>query len=139
VHVASHGVFGHSAESTFIMAYDRLLKLDELEQILKGSPSQRQRIDLLTLSACQTAEGDDRAPLGFTGVALKTRVRGAMGTLWPVDDEAAAKLMPEFYGALTSGKSKVVALREAQLKLLHTHELRHPYFWSPFILVGNWL
>ncbi len=89
-------------------------------------------VELLTLSACQTAEGDDRAPLGLSGIALKARVRSALGSLWPVSDDAAAELMAGLYRNLgQGGASKAEALRQAQLA--------HPFFWAPFVLVGNWL
>ncbi len=140
VHIASHGVLGQRADQSFILAYDRVLTLDDLERLLQTGPFRDRPMDLLTLSACQTAEGDDRAPLGIAGMALKTRVRGALGTLWPVDDDAAARLMPAFYRSLGhAGLSKGSALQKAQLNLLHDPELSHPYFWAPFILVGNWL
>jgi CHAT domain-containing protein len=140
VHIASHGVFGRTAETSFIMAYDGTINIDELDRLLKSDKFRRQPVELLTLSACQTAEGDDRAPLGLSGIALKARVRSALGTLWPVSDEAAARLMPLFYQSLLQpGTSKVEALRQAQLALLKDKRLEHPFFWSPFILMGNWL
>ena len=139
VHIASHGVFGGTADTSFIMAYDDIINIDELERLLKSNKF-KQPVELLTLSACQTAEGDDRAPLGLSGIALKANVRSALGSLWPVDDAAAAQLMPEFYKVLLQpGTSKVRALQQAQLTLLKDKQYEHPYFWAPFILVGNWL
>lgn len=140
VHIASHGVFGHTADTTFIMAYDGIINIDELEQLFKSEKFQKAPVELLTLSACQTAEGDDRAPLGLSGIALKAKVRSALGTLWPVSDEAASKLMADFYQALSQpGTSKVQALRRAQQAMIENPRFAHPFFWSPFILVGNWL
>lgn len=140
VHIASHGVFGRTADTSFIMAYDNVIDMDKLERLLKSDKFKQNPVELLTLSACQTAEGDDRAPLGLSGVAIKARVRSALGTLWPVNDEAAAKLMTQFYKALSSeGHDKVQALREAQRTLLSDSKLNHPYYWAPFVLVGNWM
>jgi CHAT domain-containing protein len=140
VHIASHGVFGGTADTSFIMAYDGIINIDELDRLLKSDKFKQQPMELLTLSACQTAEGDDRAPLGLSGVALKANVRSALGSLWPVDDAAAARLMPEFYKALQqSGTSKAQALQQAQLTLIKDKQYAHPYFWASFILVGNWL
>jgi len=140
IHIASHGVFGNTADTSFLMAYDDVINIDELERLLKADKFSKQPIELLTLSACQTAEGDDRAPLGFSGIALKAKVRSALGTLWPVSDEAASLLMVEFYKALSQpGVSKAQALRQAQLLLLKQKKLENPFYWSPFILVGNWL
>jgi CHAT domain-containing protein len=138
IHIASHGIFGPNAETTFIMTYDDIIRIDELETMLKAVPRQRSPVELLTFSACQTAEGDDRAPLGFSGMALRANARSAVGTLWPVDDEAAYTLMTSFYrNLLQSGVSKSEALRQAQLELLKNN-LNHPYFWAAFILVGDW-
>lgn len=140
VHIASHGVFGKTADTSFLMAYDNVINMDELEQLLRSDKFAKQPVELLTLSACQTAEGDDRAPLGLSGIALKAKVRSALGSLWPVSDEAASLLMAEFYKALAKpGTSKVQALRQAQIVLLKQKELENPFYWSPFILAGNWL
>lgn len=138
VHIASHGIFGSKAENSFLMAYDDLLHIDDLEILLRAEKFKKNPLELLTLSACQTAEGDDRAPLGFTGVALKANARSAMGTLWPISDEAAFTLMTQFYKNINT-MSKVKALQQAQLSLINRPEMRNPFYWSPFILVGNWL
>lgn len=139
VHIASHGFFSSDADKSFLMAYDDILKLDDLKSFLKKGKDTAKGIQLLTFSACETAEGDDRAPLGFTGAALKADAQSALGSLWPISDEAASQLMISFYKNLMQHKSKAEALRQAQLELLKTDHLRHPSFWSPFILVGNWL
>jgi CHAT domain-containing protein len=140
VHIASHGVLGHSADVGFIMASDAVLDVNDFERIFSSARLRRRPVDLLTLSACQTAVGDDRAPLGLSGIALKSRVRSALGSLWPVSDHATADLMTAFYRALYQpGTSKVQALRRAQLTILRDTRFSHPFFWAPFILVGNWL
>lgn len=140
VHIASHGIFGKTADTSFLMAYDNVINIDALEKLLKSDKFAKQPVELLTLSACQTAEGDDRAPLGLSGIALKAKVRSALGTLWPVSDEAASLLMVEFYRALSKpGISKAEALRIAQITLLKQKTLENPFYWSPFILAGNWL
>lgn len=139
VHIASHGFFSSDADKSFLIAYDDILKLDDLKSFLKKGKDASKGIQLLTFSACETAEGDDRAPLGFTGAALKADAQSALGSLWPISDEAASQLMISFYKNLMQHKSKAEALRQAQLELLKTDHMRHPSFWSPFILVGNWL
>lgn len=139
VHIASHGVFGHDIDSTFIMTYDELLTLDGLQALLRRARGRGEPIELLTLSACQTAEGDDRAPLGMSGSALKARARSALGTLWPVADESAKQVMDGFYRRLAAGGlTRVQALRQAQLALLQQSERSHPFHWAPFILIGDW-
>lgn len=140
VHIASHGVFGSSAETSFIMAYDGILDMNELERLFKSEKYKKAPLDLLTLSACQTAEGDDRAPLGFSGMAIKAHVRSALGSLWPVSDEATSKFMETFYRRLQQpGTTKAEALRQAQLGLLGDTKMQHPFYWSAFVLAGNWL
>ncbi|MRV76801.1 CHAT domain-containing protein, partial [Duganella sp. FT92W] len=140
VHVASHGIFGGSADASFVLAYDDLLTLDRLQTLLSGEQFRRHPIELLTLSACETAEGNDRAPLGISGAAIKARAKSVLGTLWPVDDEAAVQLMQQFYRGLKQRRlSKTQALRQAQLDLIRTAEYAHPLYWAPFSLIGNWL
>ncbi len=140
VHIASHGVFSGTPEESFILTYDTRLDMNDLERLLGSGGFVDKPVELLTLSACQTAAGDDRAPLGLSGIALKSGVRSALGSLWSVSDEAARAVVEEFYTQLrNTGASKARALQRAQLSLLKTERLRHPFFWSPFILVGNWL
>ncbi|MCC2607873.1 CHAT domain-containing protein [Planctobacterium marinum] len=140
VHIASHGVFGNSAENSFVMTYDELLDMNQLEALLNHPKFARAPIDLMTLSACQTADGDDRAPLGISGIALRAKVRSALGALWAVSDAATVDLMTEFYENLKQpGTSKAEALQAAQITLLQQEQYRHPFFWSAFILIGNWM
>lgn len=140
MHVASHGVFGGSADTSYILAYDDLLTLDGLQSLLKSDHFRKNPIELLSLSACETAEGDDRSPLGISGAAIKARAKSVLGTLWPVEDNAAKKVMEKFYRGLAKDHlSKAEALRQAQVELLHNDEFAHPLFWAPFVLIGNWL
>lgn len=139
IHVASHGVFGGTTENSFIMAYDDLLTMDGLQAILKTDRYTRAPLELLSLSACETAEGNERAPLGMAGAAMKARAKSVLGTLWPLEDNAAQAVMTRFYGGLTAGKlSKAEALRQAQLSLIKDANSSHPFFWGSFILIGNW-
>lgn len=137
VHVASHGVFGPSAAETFLMAHNDIITIDRLRQMLAEAGAEGQ-IELLTLSACETAEGDDRAPLGLAGAALRAQAGSALGSLWPVSDDATRILMEHFYRELLAGHSKAQALRAAQLALRGDERFTHPFHWAPFILVGDW-
>lgn len=140
VHVASHGFFGGSPEENFIMTYDKILNMNLLEEYIKPKQFADLPVELLTLSACQTAEGDERSPLGLSGVALKSGARSVLGSLWPVSDSATQVLLSSFYENLNqSGTSKARALQKAQLELIQNREFNHPFYWSAFILVGNWL
>jgi len=138
VHIASHAVFSQRAEGSFILAYDDLLTMDQLQNLLRGRTLEENPISLLSLSACQTAEGDDRVPLGIAGAALKAHAGSALGSLWPVDDVATKTLMVGFYESMSKGDiAKAKALQQAQLALLRNKSTDHPFFWAPFILVGN--
>lgn len=138
VHIASHGVFGGSAETSFIMAHDDLLTMNGLQALLRAEKFQKNPIELLSLSACQTAEGNDRSPLGFSGAAIRARAKSVLGTLWPVEDNAARHIMESLYRGLADGLSKTEALRRAQLALLRQGDSEHPFYWAPFVLIGNW-
>lgn len=140
VHVASHGIFGGSADSSYILAYDDVLTLDGLQKMLSGEQFQKNPIEILSLSACETAAGNDRAPLGISGAAMKARAKSVLGTLWPVDDEAAVTVMAQFYaGVAQRGQTKAQALQQAQIQLIRNPQMAHPFFWAPFALIGNWL
>ncbi len=140
VHIASHGFFGGTAETSFIMAFDDVVTMDGLQSLLRSETQQKNPIELLTLSACETAEGDDRSPLGMSGAALKARANSVLGSLWPVSDQAAKVMMSTFYQGLSGeGITKVKALQKAQRQLIDSTDMQHPFFWAPFILIGNWL
>ncbi len=145
VHIASHGVFGDSAKETFVLAYDTRLTLEDLEALIRPGRYRDQPVEMLVLSACETASGDDesaaRSALGLAGVGLKAGARSTMATLWSVDDEATTLLIKEFYRQIrdSPGISKAKALQRAQLKLFEEWKHDHPLFWSPFLVVGNWL
>ena len=140
VHIASHGVFRGTPEESFIMTFDDLLDMRSLEGLLARTTEADQPVELFTLSACETAAGDDRSPLGLSGAVLKSGARSALGSLWAVSDDVVKELIPEFYDQLSDPEvSKAQALRKAQLKLLQHPQFEHPSLWSPFILIGNWL
>nr|WP_315485971.1 CHAT domain-containing protein [uncultured Undibacterium sp.] len=139
VHVASHGIFGSSADKTFILAHDDVITIDQFQSLLSVDQLNKRPLDLLVLSACETAEGDDRAPLGISGAALKAKARSAMGSLWPVSDLAASQLMQRVYqNYVNLGMSKAQSLRQAQLELMQQPAYLHPNYWAAFILVGDW-
>ncbi len=141
VHIASHGHFDRDADQTFILTYDAKLTLDDLEALIRPSAFRGKPVDLLTLSACQTAAGDDRAALGLAGVAVKAGARSALATLWFVNDQASTALVSDFYSAwnATPAVTKARALQAAQLKMLADRRYRHPCYWAPYLLIGNWL
>jgi CHAT domain-containing protein len=140
VHVATHGEFSDDAERSFLLTWDGHLGMDRLGEAVGHARFRDQPIELLTLSACDTALGDDRAALGLAGVAIQAGARSALGTLWIVNDLASAELVGEFYAQLHAQPvSKAVALQRAQQKLVRDPNRGHPYYWAPFLLIGNWL
>jgi CHAT domain-containing protein len=140
VHIASHAQFNRDIDKTFLLTYEDKLSMGRLEQFLGLSKFRTNAVELLTLSACETAAGDDRAALGLAGLAIKAGARSALATLWVVNDPAAAAVVSHFYRELQSpGASKARALRQAQLKVLEDPRYRHPNYWSAFLLIGNWL
>ncbi|NJO46532.1 MAG: CHAT domain-containing protein [Oscillatoriales cyanobacterium RM2_1_1] len=140
VHLATHGEFSSSAEETFVLTWDERINIDDLRRLLSADFQRLNPIELIILSACQTAVGDDRAGLGLAGIAVRAGARSTIASLWSVDDESTALLMGHFYEALNRpGITKSQALRFAQQQLLQNKAFNHPYFWSAFVLVGNWL
>jgi CHAT domain-containing protein len=141
IHIASHGVFGADADDTFLLTYDERLTLDELERLIKPKLIAKTPVELLTLSACQTAAGDDRAALGLAGVALKAGARSAVASLWFVSDEASSELITQFYRELADDPTatKAQAMQRAQLKMIEGKDFAHPIYWAPFMVFGNWL
>ncbi len=140
VHLATHGQFSSKAEDTFILTWDGRLSLDRLSTLLKDRGSRSDNsIDLLVLSACQTASGDNRATLGLAGVAIRARAKSTIASLWAVSDEATQDLMIGLYQNLAGNKlGKSGSLRQAQQTLMRDPKYRSPYYWAPFVLIGNW-
>jgi CHAT domain-containing protein len=141
VHIASHGQFDRDAHKTFVLTYDDKLTLNELEALIRPSQYRGKPVELLVLSACQTAAGDDRAALGLAGVAVKAGARSALASLWFVNDQSTAAFTSELYGQLSQSSpvSRAKAVQAAQLKMLADRRYRHPCYWAPYLLIGNWL
>ncbi len=151
VHLATHGQFSSKAEDTFLVTWEDRLGIEDLEQWLQSGAARRDGrsfgawrsqspspIELLVLSACQTAKGDAQATLGLAGLAIRSGARTTLATLWSVQDQSTADFMGTFYEQLFGqGQTRVEALRQAQLSLLKGN-YAHPYYWAPFVLVGNW-
>ena len=140
VHLATHGQFSSNPNETFILASDKRIQVSELDYLLKSRGKQRREpIELLVLSACETAAGDNRAALGLAGVALSAGARSTLASLWQIGDESTAYFIDQFYRQLMDGKTTAEALREAQLTMLKTNGYKRPMQWAPYVLVGNWL
>jgi len=161
IHLATHAIFkSGKPDNSYIQLWNAKLGLNDLRSLQWG----KQPPDLLVLSACRTAIGDDQAELGFAGLALKTGVKTALASLWNVSDEGTLALMNEFYAQLGKTKTKAEALRQAQLKLLRgevriegkqlrlsrgtvnlpsnantteVNDLSAPYYWASFTLISS--
>ncbi|MDF5720277.1 MAG: CHAT domain-containing protein [Rhizonema sp. PD37] len=140
VHLATHGQFSSNADDTFILTWDGRINVKQLDQLLRSREGKLIPIELLVLSACQTAAGDQRAALGMAGFAVQSGARSTIASLWSVSDRSTALLMISFYRELSKpGVTKAEALRRAQVALLHQDDYNSPYYWAPFVLLGNWL
>jgi CHAT domain-containing protein len=141
VHLATHGQFSSKLENTFLLTWEGRIDVNELADLLQQRTADpTQALDLLVLSACDTAAGDDRAVLGLAGMAVRSGAHATLATLWPVKDQAASLLMTAFYQALQQpGTTKAAALRQAQRSLIEQTDYTDPFFWAAFVLVGDWL
>jgi CHAT domain-containing protein len=140
VHVASHGEFLADVSESYLLTWDGRLSMGRLGELIGTTRFRERGLELLALSACETATGDDRAALGLAGVALQAGARSALATLWSVNDEVSAKLVAEFYARLSDPTmSRARALQAAQVKVLHMYAYRHASYWAPYLLISNWL
>lgn len=164
VHLATHAAFRPGApDNSYIQLWqNERINLNELQDLgWRDRP-----IDLLVLSACQTAMGDPQAELGFAGLSFQSGVKSTLASLWNVSDIGTLALMHEFYTQLANPTvtTKAEALRRAQVamiqddvriedgQLISSHgrlplpdsleKFRHvdmsgPYYWAGFTLVGS--
>lgn len=140
IHIISHAEFAQNVKDSFIITYDGKLTLDQLESLVKVTQYRQQPIELLTLSACNTAQGDEEwGALGLSGIALKAGAQSSLATLWKAHDFVTYSIIKAFYQQLThSSQSKAQALQAAQQATLESI-YHHPFYWAPFVLIGNWL
>lgn len=142
IHIATHAEFGSEPDKTFLVTgNNQKLTLNEFDTLIRSISRSTDPIELLTLTACKTAVGDDRAALGLAGVALQAGSKSAVASLWAIDDAATAQVSNQFYSELLKPNiTKAEALQTAQLDLLNAGgPSAHPAFWAPYILIGNWL
>ena len=161
IHVASHSEFlPGTPENSYIQFSDRKLGLDQLTKLELDLP----QVDLLVLSSCETALGNEDAEFGFAGLAMQAGIKSALASLWAISDAGTVVLMSEFYQQLKLTSIKSEALRKAQLNMLQQkvyveeNEVRgskikvnlapnindvelqnfdHPFYWAGFTIIGN--
>lgn len=140
VHLATHAQFTGNPDDSYLLTHDGRLSMAQLGEVLGVARFREQPLELLVLSACQTAVGDDRAVMGLAGIGLKAGARSALGSLWFISDDATSELMRIFYKTLKKPRlTKAQALQQAQQAMLDDRRFTHPYYWSPFLLMNNWL
>lgn len=140
IHLATHGQFGADRNNTYILAADGAIHIDELDQLFRSQRQKQANLDLLILSACKTAAGNDRAVLGIAGTAVKAGAQSVIAGLWSLADEPSVLFTKTLYENLGKPNvSRAEALRRAQVALLNTEEFSHPRYWAPYVLVGSWL
>lgn len=163
VHLATHAEFRPGTpDNSYIQFFDQPLGLDAIKQLGWGDPP----VELVVLSACETASGDQDAELGFAGLAVQSGAKAALASLWLISDLGTVGIMGEFYHGLQTAPTKADALRQAQLAMLRgevaiandqiqtrgggielaseildlTQEgqtFTHPYYWAAYTLIGN--
>ncbi len=161
IHLATHANFQPGASSnSYIQLWNSKLRLDQLPELNLSNPP----VQLLVLSACRTALGDEKAELGFGGLAVQSGVKTALASLWYVSDEGTLALMTKFYEQLHTAPIKAEAVRQAQVAMLsgqvkiengqlytpsgtfplppelaqlNKGQLTHPYYWAAFTLIGS--
>ena len=146
LHLATHGQFSTIPEDTFVVTgasdsgVSGELTFGQLDTLIREAAPNADPIELITLTACETATGDDRATLGLAGVAIRAGARSAIASLWKVNDETAAQLINDFYENLKHPSfSKAQALQIAQINAIRANDKdQNPGYWAPLILVGNW-
>lgn len=159
VHLATHAAFKPgNPDNSYIQLWDQRLTLEEMNNLDWQLPN----LELLVLSACETAVGDSNAELGFAGLALRAGVKSAVASLWDVSDLGTLALMSEFYHQIPQSATKAEALRQAQINLLKDNtatvdlsrlqktlgadvadtvqsdsSLSHPFYWAGFSMISS--
>lgn len=158
IHLATHAQFLSSkADGAFIQFYDDRLNLSQIPKLSFDNP----QVEMLTLSACQTAVGNN---LGLGGLSVSSGVRSVLASLWQVSDTGTVPLILSFYSRFALAPSKAIALQKAQLSIINgevkiadnkiigipslaaiplpsnnVNDIKHPFFWASFVLIGSWL
>ena len=142
IHIATHAEFSHAVGDTFLITgNNEKLTIKELDRLIRNVVTKNNSVELLTLTACETAAGDETAALGLAGVAVEAGVKSTLASLWSINDAATVDLITKFYQEWYINQlSKAEALHKAQQQMISQGgKYAHPYYWAPFVLIGNWL
>ncbi len=140
IHWKTHGVFSSDPDETYLVAYQEQISAQDLNGLIQlGSQGGVHPLELVVLSACETAQGDKRAVLGLAGLAARTGTRSVLSTLWTAQDTPNTEFMIRFYQALSQPDTPIAeAVRLAQLSLINDYGYTTPYVWANYMLIGNW-
>lgn len=140
LHLATHAAFNGRTERSFIVANGEAISLPELRAMLGANRLRGQGLQLLVLSACETAVGDDDQAMGLAGAAVEAGAASALASLWEVSDAGTAALMEAFYRHYRAGEGRARALQLAQIELVRGSDGQwtDPGIWGAFTLVGSW-
>ncbi|MEL6248718.1 MAG: CHAT domain-containing protein, partial [Cyanobacteria bacterium J06627_15] len=161
VHLATHGEFkSGNIDNSYIQFWNQRVGIDQVRSLGLNNPP----VELMVLSACRTALGNNEAELGFAGLAVQAGVKTALASLWKVDDVGTAGMMTQFYSSLREEPIKAEALRQAQLAMIQgkiqvkndqmrwsggeialptplkgasSEDFNHPFFWASFTVIGS--
>jgi CHAT domain-containing protein len=139
--ISTHGQFSSNPDKTVLFGWDKTINSLQIRDLLRGK-TDKPELELLFLSACETAKGDKRSTLGIAGIAAQAGARSTVATLWKIKSKSTPDFVKNFYQTLLDPNqiaTKAVALQKAQLALLQSDDYNHPYYWASFILVGSWL
>jgi len=162
VHLATHAVFEPGdLQQSYIQLWNEQLSLAQLGDLQLSE----EEVRLMILSACSTALGDRASEYGFAGLAVSAGSQAALASIWPVSDEGTLGFMSQFYRELREASVPAEALRETQIQMIKGEvgindgvvygpedevladlpelaksgrwDFSHPFYWSPFTMIGN--
>lgn len=142
IHLATHGILNDATPmySQIVLSQEANgATEDGLLEAWEILPLNLQA-DLAVLSACETARGRVSEGEGMIGLSWALFVAGVPTTVvsqWKVDSASTSALMLEFHRQLLGNHSKAESLRQATLKLMHDKQYNHPFYWAPFVVVGD--
>jgi CHAT domain-containing protein/Tfp pilus assembly protein PilF len=143
IHFATHGFIDEAKPdfSSIVLTKDNNSEEDGLLNAAEIF-NLKLNADLVVLSACQTGLGKlvrGEGMVGLTRAFMYAGTPTVMVSLWSVSDVSTSTLMGEFYRNLVKEKlGKTEALRKAQLSMLGNEKFAHPFYWAPFVIIGDW-
>lgn len=141
IHMATHAFISNDqSELSGIVLYPDMSRSEDGILFAHEIFNLSIKADLVVLSACETGTGSVVRGEGIMSLSRAFQFAGAgnlLVSLWKVEDRSSAKLMVGFYRELIHNKDNTTALQEAKKELIRNRTFAHPYYWAPFILIGN--